>query len=584
MSSPREDHPPPEERLPVEEAIAPPTTVSGILRRLGPGLIIAGSIVGSGELIATTKTGAEAGFWLLWLIIVGCVIKVFVQVELGRDAVVRGKTTMDALAEVPGPGLPGRGNWLVWYYFLMFAASVGQLGGIVGGVGQALAISVPLTAQGRAYNQYVELETKLAVARAEQRLAAEKTRSAPQAAGSADARPAEETAAGDTQTDDRNTARQPLSRQEALAQRVDALEKELARRGPRPRPGPDDRLWAAIVSVITSGLLLVGHYSLIQNVTTAMVALFTFVTVANVVAIQWTAAWAITPQDVAEGLSFRLPPQHAPGSQTALATALKTFGIIGVGASELVAYPYWCLEKGYARFTGRRDASPQWAQRARGWMNVMRWDAWCSMGVYTVATVAFYLLGAAILGRTGLNPTGNELIRTLGVMYEPVFGRWAEVLFLLGAFAVLYSTFFVANAGHARVVTDGLRVVGLVGASPAVQQRWKRLLSGGLPLVCLGVYVFVPTTPDQLVLLSGMMQALMLPMLSAAAIYFRYYRCDERLRPGRLWDLFLWLSSLGMLVAGSWLAYSEVRSFAAKFRSPPAALAVPHPPERFSSA
>lgn len=46
----------------------PPTNILGILGRLGPGLIIAGSIVGSGELIATTKTGAEAGFWLLWLI------------------------------------------------------------------------------------------------------------------------------------------------------------------------------------------------------------------------------------------------------------------------------------------------------------------------------------------------------------------------------------------------------------------------------------------------------------------------------------------------------------------------------------
>src|SRR5688500_18743354 len=130
----------------------PPSSIPGIVLRLGPGLIIAGSIVGSGELIATTKTGAEAGFWLLWLIIIGCVIKVFVQVELGRDAVCTGKTTMDALSEVPGPRVRGRGNWLIWYYFVMFAASVAQLGGIVGGVGQAMAISMPLTERGRTYN------------------------------------------------------------------------------------------------------------------------------------------------------------------------------------------------------------------------------------------------------------------------------------------------------------------------------------------------------------------------------------------------------------------------------------------------
>ena len=58
---------------------APPSTVLGILQRLGPGLVIAGSIVGSGELIATTSVGATAGFTLLWLILLGCVIKVFVS-------------------------------------------------------------------------------------------------------------------------------------------------------------------------------------------------------------------------------------------------------------------------------------------------------------------------------------------------------------------------------------------------------------------------------------------------------------------------------------------------------------------------
>src|SRR5947208_5310234 len=145
----------------------PPTSILGILSRLGPGLIIAGSIVGSGELIGTTKTGAEAGFYLLWLIIIGCVIKVFVQVELGRDAIVRGQTTMAALSEVPGPRIAGHGNWLLWYYFLMFAAGIGQLGGIVGGVGQAMAISMPLTEHGREFNEFLTLKTEKAVAEAE---------------------------------------------------------------------------------------------------------------------------------------------------------------------------------------------------------------------------------------------------------------------------------------------------------------------------------------------------------------------------------------------------------------------------------
>ena len=81
----------------------PPRTFLAATTRIGPGLVLAGSIVGSGELIATTKVGATAGFTLLWLIVIGCVIKVFTQVELGRAAVSDGTTALTALDGLPGP-------------------------------------------------------------------------------------------------------------------------------------------------------------------------------------------------------------------------------------------------------------------------------------------------------------------------------------------------------------------------------------------------------------------------------------------------------------------------------------------------
>ena len=62
------------------ETSDPPRTLWASLAHLGPGIILASSIVGSGELIAATTTGAEAGFALLWLILIGCVIKVGAQV------------------------------------------------------------------------------------------------------------------------------------------------------------------------------------------------------------------------------------------------------------------------------------------------------------------------------------------------------------------------------------------------------------------------------------------------------------------------------------------------------------------------
>lgn len=475
----------------------PPKTLGGILRQLGPGLIIAGSIVGSGELIATTAVGAEAGFVLLWLIIIGCLIKVFVQIEFGKYAITHGKTTLDGMNEVPGPRLGGRAdkriNWVCWFWLVFIVVALAQVGGLIGGVGQALSIQIPLTDSGQAVNAFHNEQIQATLAGTE----------------------------------------------------VPA--------GEEPKSN-DAVIWASVITFGSIFVLVLGRYRLIQNVSTALVAMFTFVTIANLVMLQSMPDWRVGWDELASGMTFKIPPGAGLG------VALAAFGIIGVGATELIQYPYWCLEKGYAKWTGPRDQSDEWAKRAEGWLRVLKWDAWCSMVVYTFATIAFYLLGAAILGRSGLNPEGANLVRTLGEMYVPVFGDWAQGVFLFGAFAVLYSTFFVATASHARVLADALRVFGLSAGGDTAYVFWTRIFCGTLPLLFLGSFAFISSNPKQLVLAGGFMGALMLPLLGVTALYGRYQRCDERLLPSKVWDMFLWLSVVGLFIAGGWALYDKVIS------------------------
>ena len=113
-----------------------PSTYWGIFRRIGPGLILASSIVGSGELIATTVLGAENGYTLLWLIILSCFIKIVVQNELGRYAIATGETTLEAFNRVPGPRLGV--SWLVWAWFLMIMFTLMQIGAMLGGISDIL--------------------------------------------------------------------------------------------------------------------------------------------------------------------------------------------------------------------------------------------------------------------------------------------------------------------------------------------------------------------------------------------------------------------------------------------------------------
>ncbi len=511
-----------------------------VLKQLGPGLIIAGSIVGSGELIATTKTGAQAGITLLWLIILGCVVKVFVQIEMGRHTITHGQTSLAALNQVPGK--LGRVNWIVAFWFAMMMSSVVQLGGIVGGVGQAAAIAMPITGD---YREAIRMPSEKEIAwllRWE---------------------------VGDLSQHEEFQLKTPAE-QERIRQGTVRLRTKIDALGDRGTAAMesvrnseklsdpytwDDKIWATLAALITIALLVNGRYSLIQNLTTVLVVTFTLVTIGNFVSLQATADWSISSAEMMQGLTFHLPTGDS--GMRPLATALATFGIIGVGAAELVAYPYWCLEKGYAVHTGPREETDEWRDRARGWLRVMHIDVLLSMIVYTVATVAFYLVGVAVLYRTGSDPEGMRMTSTLAEAYVPIFGEYARWLFLTGAIAVLYSTFLVANASHTRMYTDFLKLLGWLNPDSETA-HWKSIRTFGVivPSVCL--FVFCSNVrPDAAVLASGIMQALLLPMLGIGAIFFRYWQTDPRLRPSAWFDVLLILSCLSFFVTGLWGAWEN---------------------------
>ncbi len=480
-----------------------PKTIPGILKELGPGLIVAGSIVGSGELIATTLTGAEAGFWLMWLIIIGCVIKVFAQLEIGRYTITTGRTALEGLSELPG--VKPRGvHWAVWIWLLMFIASIGQYGGIVGSIGQSVSIAVPLTEQGAAFNRAADERVKAQISKV-----AEPTEAA-------SVEPVGEESSDDV-----------------------------------PSAGNDAYYWAFLLTLLTSAILFWGRYGTIEKTVMVMVGGFTVLSVLNLVLLQKNSTWAIQVSDLLNGLSFRLPPARE-GLQP-IATALATFGIIGMAAGELIYYPYWCLEKGYARFIGPPEKTLEWEKRAQGWNRVMCWDAWLSMLVYTFSTLVFYLMGAAVLSRADLRPEGLDLVRTLAAMYEPAFDDAGVTLFLFGAIAVLFSTFFVGTASIVLVFADALAIFSKGRAKPIDRVRVRPLLSVGLPVVAFVMFVYFPE-PKVLILLAGMMNTFMLPILGFAALYYRYRHTSDAFRPGLLWDVFLWLSSFALLVVGLWLA------------------------------
>ncbi|MEO7274601.1 MAG: Nramp family divalent metal transporter [Vicinamibacterales bacterium] len=120
----------------------PPTGWRGSLTHLGPGLVLSASIVGSGELIATTTAGAQVGFALLWLVLFSCAVKVAVQIELARWTIATGSPALSGYNRVP-PRL-GRVGWVNLLFFLLVISKVLQVGGVLGGTAIAFSVLMPI--------------------------------------------------------------------------------------------------------------------------------------------------------------------------------------------------------------------------------------------------------------------------------------------------------------------------------------------------------------------------------------------------------------------------------------------------------
>lgn len=439
-----------------EDVLDPPVGFLASVRFLGPGLILSASVVGSGELIATTVLGAKGGFVTLWVILVSCLVKVALQLEFGKHAICSGEPTMVALDKLPGPRF--KVSWAIWVWLGIYVLKYVQEGGVLGGVALALQTAFP----GFLKNGW----------------------------------------------------------------------------------------WGLLVAVAVSLLVFRGHYVFIQGAAVVMTGLFTLLTLACVVILQFTP-YAFSFSDIRSGLTFQLPI-------AAVAVALGAFGITGIGGDEIMHYVYWCIEKGYARYTGPFRDGADWTRRAKGWIRVMYRDAIVSMVVYTIVTAAFYLLGAAVLHRLGKVPEGYTAVETLSEMYTKTLGGWAKGIFLSGAFIVLFSTLFAALAAWARQFADAFGRLGLLEFfNRQHRHRFIAVFAWVSPLIWCALFL-VMKQPVAMIVLGGIATSVMLLLVAYAATHLRYGRLPASLKPSRLYDVWLWLSIAAIVAVGVYSVYQAI--------------------------
>ena len=436
-----------------------PTSVLGRVKSLGPGIVVSGSIVGSGEILLTAGLGAAAGFVLLWWVLLSCWLKSLIQAELARYVITTGDTYLRALNRMPGKFRPppliqwvkqfGRESaakpvsrlepisWPIWLGLVGFVPGLLTSGGIIGGAGQALGLLI-----------------------------------------------------------------EPWF------------------------PGFGGRSATVLAAGVVMLLLWTGRYGRIEKLLIPMVIGFSLLTIVCALLMQ-TTDYRATPADIVAGLQFDFPLEH-------LALALGMYGATGVASSEIAAYTYWCVEKGYPSFVGGDRSDPGWVARAKGWIRVVQIDVWVTLVILTCATLAFFFLGAGVLHRIGEQPQGAETIGVLASMYTTTLGQWSWLLFILGAFFILFSTTLSGLGAGSRSFPDLLVTFGFIPRQNlALRQRWIKGYIIAMPLISALIYSMYES-PITLILFGATFGAFMLPVQAFVTLHMQRKGMDPRVRP-RSW-------------------------------------------------
>jgi Mn2+/Fe2+ NRAMP family transporter len=106
------------------------STISGIIKAQGPGIMLAGAAIGVSHLVQSTQAGANYGFTLLWAIVLANFFKWPFYEFSYRYSAATGETMLE--------GFLRRGRWMLWVVTLMSLVTGFITVGVVTFVGAAI--------------------------------------------------------------------------------------------------------------------------------------------------------------------------------------------------------------------------------------------------------------------------------------------------------------------------------------------------------------------------------------------------------------------------------------------------------------
>ncbi|EHR53830.1 Mn2+/Fe2_ transporter, NRAMP family [Saccharomonospora marina XMU15] len=256
------------------------------------------------------------------------------------------------------------------------------------------------------------------------------------------------------------------------------------------------RYWAIACGLLGFLLVWFGRYRLIEKVMTAFVGIM-FVTVVG-------TAILVTPNllDAVNGFVPRLPS----GS---LVYVLGLIGGVG-GTITMAAYGYWTMAKGW---------------RSSRWLSMMRLDNATGYVTTGIFVIAMLIVGSELLLNSDI-VSGDEGLLLLGDTLAADYGQWARIPFLVGFFAVSFSSLVGVWNGVSLLFADWWRTWRIPPGVEDTGEDYDR--KAGVRSTPFRGYVLWLTFPPmallfldkpfQLTVTYGVLGALFMPFLAATLL------------------------------------------------------------------
>jgi len=278
--------------------------------------------------------------------------------------------------------------------------------------------------------------------------------------------------------------------------------------------------WTVVLSIFIIAVHRFGKYNALQWVSKGMMFVLVVITVMAFLAAPWS------PSDL---LALFVP--RVPEGATPLASSI--IGLMPAGINVAVWHSMWAVAH-----------LPYWQEQSsdkRDMLTMSMIDLRVSYWMSAVLAMMFMALGASLLRPRGLTPDGLDVVITISTIYTEVLGAWMYPVFMVAAFAAMFSTAYTVMDGFPRAFSTILKDLLPTSAfvrRPGDPAYWCFMLI---------IFSFIVVTntlvrnPVLLVSLTGLLSLLVAPVL-----YTLNYYCATRLiddpdmRPSRfnrIWGL-----------------------------------------------